>query len=406
MRKIRKKETRESKAVRRLLNDPLFLYRAGMAIGDLGVVGEERNRLIIFLAGITRLLADPVSVLVKGSSSAGKSNLVKNSLRLFPPNCVIERASLSAKAPAHSEESLANIILFIQEYRGGKDAQLLIRLLQSEGRIAHEYTSVLGRRRSTEIAEQVGTPVVITTTTDQKVYPDDETRFLSCYVDTSVAQNLAIVKAQVYRGTRQINPSLKIWRKALALIGTKASDFHQPPQWMSYVAEHLPLEQVRVRRDWKRFLSLCSACALVRPREDSQPINITFPDYCVAYRILEPAFAATAHGVHRNEAAVVRAVEQLKSESRKGVTVRQVGRLLGWADPVVYMWVRRAINHCRLEYEEKTHERNQKFLVLTAHASTRFLPRPSCVFRDNDEIGSTASYVDPLTGVTKRFSRK
>ena len=81
---------------------------------DLGVVGEERNRLIMFLAGITRLLGEPVSVLVKGSSSSGKSNLVKNSLRLFPVDSVIERASLSAKAPAHSEESLANRILFIQ----------------------------------------------------------------------------------------------------------------------------------------------------------------------------------------------------------------------------------------------------------------------------------------------------
>jgi hypothetical protein len=175
---------------------------------------------------------------------------------------------------------------------------------------------------------------------------------------------------------------------------------------MGYVAEHLPLERVRVRRDWKRFLSLCNACALLRPRTEGQPVNITFPDYAVAYRILEPAFAATSHGVHTNEVAVIRAVERLSSISKIGVTVQQVGKMLGWSNPVVYKWVHSAIGHQRLRFEDGAHERNQKYLVLTSHASTRFLPRPASVFRDNHNIGASVSYVDPLTGETKILSRR
>jgi hypothetical protein len=144
----------------------------------MGVVGEERNRLILLLAGIGRTLPEPPSVLVKGSSSSGKSTLVKDSVQLFPPDSVLERAGLSGKALAYGSDSLANKILMINEYRCGKDSQLLLRLLQSESRISHASTTIRGRQRGTRTVERIGMPVVLTTTTDDKVFTDDETRFL------------------------------------------------------------------------------------------------------------------------------------------------------------------------------------------------------------------------------------
>src|SRR5436190_1660699 len=185
----------ETRALR-LIADPLFLFNAGQKIGEMGIVGEERNRLILLLAGIARNLPEPPSVLVKGSTSSGKSTLVKRSIQLFPPECVIERAGLSQKALAYGGGSLASKILFINEYRCGKDSQLLLRLLQSEGRIKHESTMVQGARRGTKTLERLGTPVVLTTTTDEHVFSDDETRFLSLWVDESESQTLAILTAQ------------------------------------------------------------------------------------------------------------------------------------------------------------------------------------------------------------------
>jgi hypothetical protein len=154
----------------RLASDSRFLFKAGQKIGELGVVGEQRTSLITFLAGVGRSLQTPPGVMEKGSTASGKSTVVKNTLLLFPSECVIERAGLSGKALAHGTGSLANKILFINEYRCGKDAQQLLRLVQSEGRIRHEFTTVRGPRRATEIAERVGTPTVLTTTTDDKVF--------------------------------------------------------------------------------------------------------------------------------------------------------------------------------------------------------------------------------------------
>jgi len=48
------------------ITDPLFLFKAGQKIGELGVEGEERTRLITFLAGVSRTLPEPASVLIKG----------------------------------------------------------------------------------------------------------------------------------------------------------------------------------------------------------------------------------------------------------------------------------------------------------------------------------------------------
>lgn len=131
----------DRKKVLNLLSDPLFLYKARKKVAELGVVGEARIVLVLLLAAIARAFPKPPSVLLKGPTSSGKSTVVKTTLQLFPPGCVIERAGMSKKALAHGKGSLVHKILFIHEYRCGRDAQLLLRLLQSEGRIAHEYTA-------------------------------------------------------------------------------------------------------------------------------------------------------------------------------------------------------------------------------------------------------------------------
>jgi hypothetical protein len=262
----------------RLICDPRLLCRVGQKIGDLGVVGEERNRLIVVLAGIGRTLPEPPSVMTKGPTASGKSTSVKKALQIFPPDCVIERAGLSSKALAHGHGSLANKILFITEYRCGKDAQLLLRLIQSEGRINHEYTTIRGAHRGTRTAKRTGMPTVLTTTTDDKVFADDESRFQSIHVDESPAQTLAILQAQA-RGPKPVDKhDLAVWQSAMALLKRAKGDFQHPPAWLQYVAEQLPLTHVRARRDWEQFLSFCQACALCRRGVDAV-LDITFADY-------------------------------------------------------------------------------------------------------------------------------
>jgi len=385
-----------------LVQDAQFLFKAGQMIGKLGVVGEERNRQVLFLAGVTRTTSTPASVLVKGATSSGKTTLVKSSIKLFPADCVIERAGLSAKALAHGQGSLAEKILFINEYRGGKDGQLLLRLQQSDGRISHEYTTIRGSSRGTQLVERVGLPVVLTTTTDPKVYPDDETRFLSTWADESAEQNLAIVVARAAGPSTIDDRDLPLWQRATSLLVPKEGDFKNPPSWIRYVAENLPLGKVRVRRDWDRFLSFCNAIALCRGgrRSPERPLDITFPDFCVAYRIFEPVFASTILGVRTQELALSNAVAKLNTRLRRPATVQEIADELGWKPSLVYKYVKNAVERRVLEYEPGAREKNVKRLLARLDANEGFLPKPAIVLRANPEIGKEVEYVDPFSGQT------
>jgi hypothetical protein len=211
----------------KLIKDRCFLFKVGKLIGRLGLVGEVRNRLIVFLAALTMMIKDKkrrCSVIVIGPSGSGKTMVIEVPLRLFPPGSVIRRASFTRRALAYGQDSLDNKLLFVDEYRGGKEAQYSLRISQSEGEIAHEFT--VGRK--TDVVRRMGTPVVMTTTTQDTVFEDDMTRFLAVSIDDSMEQNLAVLKSEL---NPKAEPDLKIWQQAIQLLW---DNYKQPfvfPAW-------------------------------------------------------------------------------------------------------------------------------------------------------------------------------
>ena len=173
-----------------------FCFLVKQEVGAAGVVGEGGNRLVLYLACLTSALGKVVSVLVKGPTSTGKNNLTKTVLSLVPPEKLLTRSSLSKTALAYGDEELAGKILYLAEHRGGKDAQYFTRLLQSEGALQHEATTVSGSNRGTQVKTRIGAPVFISTTTDERVYADDETRFLSVRADESEELTRLVFQAQ------------------------------------------------------------------------------------------------------------------------------------------------------------------------------------------------------------------
>jgi hypothetical protein len=378
------------------LSDGRFLFRVGQAIQSLGVIGERRNCLILTLAAMTRVFDAPVSILVKGAPSTGKSTMVKKVIELHPASLRIERASLSEKALAHGQEPMSQKILFLSEYRGGKDSRLLMRLLQSEGQISHEYTTISGNRRGTSTAVRRGSPVVLSTTTDAKVFEDDETRFMSIWADESPKQTLEILRSQS-RARAPKKDQLRRWREFFGNMYITDDDFQDMPVWLDYVAKRLPIHVVRVRRDWARFLTLLKAVALCRRFQTNNPLQLCFGDYCVAYKILEPALAATVLNVRERELEVAQAVRRLAMKGNEP-TVRRVATELGWERAVTYKHVKSAVKNGLLKHKKGSRVRNLKPLVLTKNTTKGFLPAPLEVLNHNATIGDLSIYFDPFTG--------
>jgi MoxR-like ATPase len=387
----------------RKLRDPKFLYNASRKVTEMGVVGEKRLKLLLILGCITRNTPEPVSIILKAPPGTGKTTLVRSVIRLFPSDCVIERAGLSKKALVHGKGSLVNKILFINEYRCGKDPQQLIRLTQSGEDIKHEYTTILGRRRKTEIAERVGTPVVLTTTTDEVIFPDDASRFLAAHVDDSPKQTLAILLARAAKPRPKELEDLPIWQAAMSKIRCRAADLRNPPEWLLDVAKKLPLHDARVRRDWSRILSFCSAAALLRGFESKGPVDITFEDYCVVYRILEPILAESLEGADAPEDTIARAVAKLNRRLERPVTVHEIAKELGWKESRVYKHLKSAVRRKLVKYQKGTRERNLRPIIARREGG-HFLPRPRSILRRKPEIGKKVKYVDPFTGCRKKVT--
>jgi hypothetical protein len=391
-----------------ILKDPQFLFHVGEKIGELGVIGEERNRLILFLAGLSSAFAQPVSILIKGTSSSGKSNLIKNVVKLFPPELLLVRASLSTKAPVHGQDSLKGKILYLLEHRGGKDAQYLLREQQSEGEIAHEYATVTGSRRGTEVARRTGAPVVLTSTTKTQIFADDETRFASVWVDESAEQTLAVLKAAVRSEVSHSEPRLSDWHAAIRLL-VRTPPVYAFPWWFEDIASKLPAQQIRVRRDWQRFLTFCRAIALCRRFIESHGAHrrrdlVTFSDYCIAYRLLNLAFSSTVHGVHEREISIAACVRKIHMRVDRPVSQTELAEELEWKRSLVYKFVKPAVVHGLVRYETGTWPQNVKRLVPIPGADPGFLPSPQSVFDGHEEIGPVATYVDPLTGKTRSYT--
>src|SRR5262249_38330604 len=58
-----------------LLKDPDLLERTRQNITTMGIVGEDDNKVLVYLIGTSRKMKDPLGATVKASSSSGKNNL-------------------------------------------------------------------------------------------------------------------------------------------------------------------------------------------------------------------------------------------------------------------------------------------------------------------------------------------
>lgn len=404
------KKQATTQAAMELLCGPGFFFRAGQKLQEMGVTGEKKNRLALLLAALTKDLESPVSVLMKGPTASGKNTAVAAVVSLMPPELVIRRASLTRKALAYGSEDLTGKVFYLYEYRGGHDAQYLTRELQSEGSLEHEHTVVAGNDRSTKVARRVGAPVFLSTTTETRVFAEDETRFLSLRVDESEDLTREVLRTKFQpTAPKQEQPKLEVWRAAVRLLAADARAFRFP-EWFKCLAEKLPAAQTRARRDAGRFLSLLMAVAAVRSfsdgrRDTKAPIEITIADYCVAFEILNEAFAFTYSGAHPNAVEVAEVVRKLYGKAKRPIALKEIAEHKDWEYSLVYKWVNAALENKLIKREDGTREKNVKRFLPKSSVQTKFLPDPTLVLEESQKLGTVVRYVDPLTGQLKTLRK-
>lgn len=233
-----------------------------------GLVGEESNILLCYLAAVSRKTAEPISVLVLSSSGAGKSALQEATLRLCPPEDVVKLTSLTGRALFYKGAgSLKHKILALEEEAGVKQASYAIRNLISAGELIIETTvKDLGSGRLTTMQNRVeGPTTVLITTTNPDVDPETKSRFFVTGVDESREQTRAILESQRRRRTWE-GKSGRDDRETISRRHWNFQRLLKPMAVVNPFAEQLIYSDDRLqsRRDQPKYLNLINAVAFMR----------------------------------------------------------------------------------------------------------------------------------------------
>jgi hypothetical protein len=243
-----------------LAQQPDILAVLAAVIHRAGVVGEDRAVKLLYLVTTSRLLDRPVSAVVKGPSSAGKSYVAEQVLRFFGASAYYSLSSMSERALAYSEEPLSHRMLVVFEAAGlaSDFASYLLRSLLSEGCIRYETVEKTPEGLKPRLIVREGPTGAIITTTSLKLHPENETRLLSIPVTDSPAQTAAVLLAQAV-GPEVIDYAP--WHALQGWIETGNRDVVIP--FAADLARLIPPAAVRLRRDFPNVLTLIRSHALL-----------------------------------------------------------------------------------------------------------------------------------------------
>jgi DNA primase len=258
----------EKAAAIALLKDPNLLDRILDDFSRCGVVGEETNKLVGYLASISRRLETPLAVVVQSSSAAGKSLLMDAILGFVPEEDRVQYSAMTGQSLFYmGETDLKHKVLAIVEEEGATRAAYALKLLQSEGVLTIASTGKdpsTGKLVTHQYRVEGPVSIFLTTTAIQL---DEEllNRCLVLTVNEDRSQTQAIHRQQREQqtiegllGRNERIHTLKLHRNAQRLL--------KPVFVANPFARELTFldSQTRTRRDHMKYLTLIRSLALLR----------------------------------------------------------------------------------------------------------------------------------------------
>ena len=264
--KIEITEADKAKALELLKSDRL-IERILADFDACGVVGEQTNKLVGYLAATSRKLDRPLAIMVQSSSAAGKSSLMEAILRFMPGEEQISYSAMTGQSLFYmGGMDLKHKVLAIAEEEGIKQASYALKLLQSEGQLTIASTGKnpgTGRMETQEYRVE-GPVMIFLTTTAIDVDEELLNRCMVLTVDEDSEQTKAIQNQQ--RTGQTLEGLIAGQRRAsVANLHQNAQRLLRPLNVVNHYAHQLLFltDQTRRRRDHVKYLTLIQAVALL-----------------------------------------------------------------------------------------------------------------------------------------------
>lgn len=412
----------EKKVALQILNDEELIESFLDTIERLGCVGEDENKVVVYLALTSRKMDEPINIIAKGESASGKSFLVQSVTEFFPGDEVLQFSALSPKALYHRKDDLSHKALIVYERAGAEESDYSIRILQSEGKLIYSVTVKNPETQSfeTQDIEIAGPIAYVETTTRPHLNPENETRCFEIFIDESEGQTREIFKVQnaKYKG-KSLNRAeiLKPWRNAQRLL-------KYYPVIIPYIDEiEFPTKPLRVRRDRPRFFALIEASALLHQykREKklvngSERLVANLGDYTVAYGLANRILDQTVRGLSPKLEELLRTIWIIAEEKNPlDPEAAEFGRKdvrdkLGWNQKTVIRYLQEAENGGYIEHTEGGKGIAYKYKVAKRiEDGGNLLLSPQDLterLREGGELSNLSTPVQLGTGQVKPLSNK
>jgi DNA primase len=304
-----------------LLKDRRLLSRAAVDMKRLGHVGEFAAKKLTFICGVSARSGKPIQPSTHAQSAAGKNSIWDTALSLFPPEMVVKRSGLSAKALFRTQANLKGAVLYIQEVTGSEGAEYTIRVMQSDGRLEYEATEKMPDGSLRNVVYQTeGPTVVVQTTTKNHLHPENETRVFPIYIDESEEQTSRIVESILREASgRCVSPRERErirekWHDAIRLL--------EPAEVVIPYAERIeiPSSPLRIRRDARRLIDVVRVIAWLhqhqRERDEHGRILASEGDFDEALRLVSESLRRAWQTLTPAEEKVLGTIRELPEQPR------------------------------------------------------------------------------------------
>jgi DNA primase len=236
-----------------------------------GVVGESTNKLVGYLAAVSRKLDRPLAVVIQSSSAAGKSSLMDAILSFVPEEERIQYSAMTGQSLFYmGQTNLKHKILAIAEEEGASRASYALKLLQSEGEltIASTGTDPATGNLITQEYRVEGPMSLFMTTTAIDIDEELMNRCLVLSVDEHRDQTRAIHQLQRARRTLA-GLQKKHEKQAILTVHKNAQRLLRSLAVVNPYADQLTFldDRTRTRRDHDKYLTLIDTITLLHQHQ-------------------------------------------------------------------------------------------------------------------------------------------
>lgn len=367
----------EREAALTWLREPNLVARLREAFHQAGIIGEETNTLVAYLAGVSRKLERPLAIIIQSASAAGKTTLMDAVLSFFPEEERVKYSAMTGQSLYYlGETSLKHKILAVVEEAGAERASYALKLLQSEGELTIASTGkdpTTGKMITQEYHVE-GPVMIFLTTTAIDLDEELQNRCLTLAVDESAEQTGRIHRVQRERRTLA-GLIARAERKDLLKKLRDAQRLLAPVDVLNPFAPALtfPTGRTRNRRDHEKYLTLIDAIALLHQHQRQRGqhiadgrtvefIEVTLDDIALANELAPEVLGRSLDELPPQTRRLLAFIRELmkgkrKERGAKGATTfsrKELRDLCGWSLTQVSVHLERLV---ALEYLALRHGR-------------------------------------------------